>query len=306
MPGGKVLYGYQSPKPNNDMGDPYGLYNLGVEGDASMRDRIMKGYEDVLKRNDPNSGLYQNRTYTPTMANYGVSPYFSQAYGTNANLVSTGGLTANEQADMRERGISPIRSVYANAQREADRGVNLAGGYSPNAGAIRAKMAREMSDKVSQQVTNVNADIAQRVQQGRLAGAGTIASMGTNENDIRNKFSLENAQAANQAGQFNSQVYNLGANRDLEALAGMRSLYGTTPAQAQLFGSQAMQGTQLQHQIATDNSRTGLQAIGAGIAPRQTFASPRASYGVQSPTQARSVAPPILMPGMTRPFPTYA
>jgi hypothetical protein len=285
---------------------PYELYNQGVSGDANIRDTVMEGYKKILDANDPSSSNYVgNKPYNVTNANYAVSPYFTQAYGNLANLTQTGGITPQEQADLRERGISPIRAVYGNAQREAARGQVLSGGYSPNAGAIRAKMAREMSDRLSGAVTNVNADIAGRVQQGRLTSSGQLGTLGAGENEIRNRFALENAQAANQAAQFGATQASVGRDRDLRALEGMRSLYGTTPAQAQLFGNQALQGSTLQANIMENNNRTGLQAIAQGMAPTQRFGTPPLNRAPISP-QNRSVAPPIYMPGITRPFPSYA
>lgn len=284
---------------------PYELYNQGVSGDANIRDTVMEGYKKILNSNDPSSSTYiGNKPYNVTNANYSVSPYFTQAYGNLANLSQTGGITPQEQSDLRERGISPIRAVYGNAQREAARGQVLSGGYSPNAAAIRAKMAREMSDRLSGAVTNVNADIAGRVQQGRLSSSGQLGTLGAGENEIRNRFGLENAQAANRAAEFGATQSLTNRDRDLRALEGMRSLYGTTPAQAQLFGNQALQGSTLQANIMENNNRTGLQAIGQGIAPTQGIAAPRPRTPM--PMQQRSVAPPIYMPGITRPFPSYA
>lgn len=308
MAGGGVIRNYGNrtagtPVPRGS--DPYGLYNEGVSGDAAMRDTIMAGYKKILNSNDPGSSDYiGNHPYEATKANYAVSPYFSRAYENLSDLTKTGGITDPEKADLRERGISPIRSVYGNAQREASRGQALSGGYSPNAGAIRAKMAREMSDKLSGAVTNVNADIAGRVQQGRLSSSANMATMGGNENELRNRFELENAQAANRASEFNSSQYMSGRDRDLRALEGMRGLYGTTPAQAQLFGNQALQGSQLQASILQNNNQNALRTIGGNIAPSQGVArvAPRQILG---PQQGRSTPPPISLPGMTRPFPTY-
>jgi hypothetical protein len=134
--------GQPYPTPPPGVG-PYELYNQGVSGDANIRDTIMQGYSKILNSNDPSSSTYVgNKPYDVTKANYGVSPYFSQAYGNLANLSQTGGITSQEQADLRERGVSPIRSVYANAQQDANRARVLSGGYSPNAAAIQAKMAR--------------------------------------------------------------------------------------------------------------------------------------------------------------------
>jgi hypothetical protein len=159
-----------------------------------------------------------------------------------------------------------------------------------------------MSDKISGAVTNVNADIAGRIQQGRLSSSAQLGTLGAGENDIRNRFELENAQAANRAAEFGATQQLTNRDRDLRALEGMRGLYGTTPAQAQLFGNQALQGSQLQANIMQNNNQNALRNIGTGII--QT-AAPRTQTRAPIVPQQRTVAPPILLPGMTRPFPTY-
>lgn len=166
---------YGRVQPNLDpLTRQYQLYNTGVEQQA-------EDYSGLMKR-------------------------FNEMYG---NIANKGQYSAQQQADIRERGISPIRSVYSSANRDVDRQRALQGGYSPNYGAVKAKMAREMSESLSGATTNVNAQLAQDM--------------------------MKNQQAMNA--------------QQLSALGGSSSLYGTTPALAKTFGDQALQGAELQHRI---------------------------------------------------------
>jgi len=120
-----------------------------------------------------------------------------EGYG---EFAETGGFSEADKANLRARGISPIRAAYANAEREVERNRSLQGGYSPNATATLAKMAREQGQSAADATTNVEAALAEMVQKGRLAGL---------------------------AGQMG-------------AIGGQANLFGTTPGMASTFGNQAL------------------------------------------------------------------
>jgi len=172
--------------PSGGVTGAYGLYNTAVNQQANDYSNIMQGYKDLSS---------------------------SPGYANVANLAQTGGYSDSDQANIRERGISPIRSIYASANRDVDRQKAIQGGYSPNYGAVKAKMAREMSDQVSNATTNVNATLAQNIAQNKMQMAPQFAAQG--EKPLQN----------------------------------MQSLYGTTPALSSLFGNQALQSAQLQNNI---------------------------------------------------------
>ena len=219
---------------------------------------------------------------------------------------NTGGYTPQNLADMRARGVAPLRAAYANAARNVGQQRSLQGGYSPNAIAAQIKMAREQGQGMADAAQNVEAGIAQGVQQGRLSGLqgmGNIeqarqnaqmqadlfnaeqSNLGQkfdigNELDVSkfnagegNQVGMFNAGQGNQVGQFNAdlglkgQIYNADAYTQaqarnnaaaeaagarnaamsaqnvqdrLAALSGARSMYGTTPGMAGMFGDQAL------------------------------------------------------------------
>lgn len=255
-------------------------------------DDIMARYRKIL--NDPNSdnnGLkaeYQKslggnvrdperlgRITDSKDQVYKRGPELTKAFGELEELSRTGGYSEENKADLRARGISPIRSVYANAQTDMRRNRALQGGYSPNFNAASTKMSRDMSDMISQKVTDVNAGIAQNVASNRLNAAPNYAQFAQGEtrdiNDINsqnvsNRFKTDtfnsgieaqNVDNRFRADSYNNQsrtnaltslsgLYGQDNDRDLQALAGMRGMYGATPAQPALYGQQAAEQFRLQ------------------------------------------------------------
>jgi hypothetical protein len=88
------------------------------------------------------------------------------------NFSETGGFSPDDLANIRARAVSPIRAVYANAQRDVNRQKALQGGYSPNFTASMAKMAREQSMSQADAAVGREAGIAEQVREGKLAGLG--------------------------------------------------------------------------------------------------------------------------------------
>lgn len=304
--------------PNNPLTNQYNLYNSGVQQNAEDYGGIMQGYRNLLGTagGGPNR---QNQSYTPAQVqtqqyNYSpptvspqTTPYrqsgdLTSAIGNMSGLAQSGGYTPEGIADIRARGISPIRSIYAGANRDIDRNRVLKGGFSPGYNAAKLKMAREMSDQIGNQVTNVNAGIAQNVAQNRLNIAPQLAGATGQQSNLANQMAetntgainqgnlanvanqmqanRDNSQNANQANFFNANASNeanrfnaqnnqqnqqQGQNQQLQALQGMQSLYGTTPALSQLFGNQAMNASQFQNQINQQGNQANQNMINTGM-----------------------------------------
>jgi len=187
-------------------------------------------------------------TYTPFLAGY-KDPFNSYAGFTEFS--NTGGYSADDINNMRARGVSPIRAAYANAEREVGRQRSLQGGYSPNAVAAQVKMAREQGQSAADATQNVEAGLAEARNKGRLSGLTGMSGIEGQRLDADVDISKFNAQMKAQA-----QAQNIGARRaagasaaaarqastanQLNALSGMRSLYGTTPGMSEMFGNQAI------------------------------------------------------------------
>jgi len=119
---------------------------------------------------------------------------------TYGEFATTGGYSKEDIANMRARGVSPIRAAYANAEREIQRNRSLQGGYSPNANASLVKMARERGQASADATQNVEATLAEARNKGK-------------------QFGLQGLQSS---------------------LAGKAGMYGATPGMANMFGTQAL------------------------------------------------------------------
>jgi len=299
---GMVQQGYNGYRPEGTLPKAPSVYESSVMQGGEDYDRIMKGYQDLGRSSGQNTSA--NLSYvpiSPTFSKYTQGPQYQRtgeldnAFGAAQNFVDTGGYSDTDVSSMRERGISPIRSIYANLQRNMARQKSLQGGYSPNFGAAASRMGREASDVIGNQANNVNAKIAEMVQSGKLAGLNQLAPLAATaarESEFQNQWNSRESDRANQVNETNAEearrvdalnrqmelaysnanqnINNTGFNNQLQSLEGQRSLYGTTPAMAALFGQQALasQGQGIQQQSMLNNAQaqrgqTGMDLIRA-------------------------------------------
>lgn len=255
-------------KPKVPVGSTPSLVNQYKVADAATTtqaadyDRIMQGYQDTFSNlNTPGSV----GTYNPTISPYTNTADYMSSINRLKGLAETGGYSDASIADLRERGISPIRSVYANAQRDINRRNTASGGVSANYNALKSRMAREESSKIADQVTSVNAAIADKVAGNKIGVATSLGGLTAGEQSERNRHGLATADMQNDASRFNAGRQDINTDSKLRALSGMSSLYGTTPALTNTFGNQALQGAQLQNTINQQNIGTGLNLIGKNL-----------------------------------------
>jgi hypothetical protein len=247
----------QAPSP---LTQQYNLYNQAVKTQAGDYDRIMDQYRNLAS--GPAMQGYQNllgQMQSGGQAQYAPTADVTAALGNLGELSRTGGYSEADKSNIRERGISPIRSVYANAQRDINRQRALQGGYSPSYGALTARMAGDMSGQISDKVTDVNAQLAQAVAQNRLSAASPYASAAGAESGLKHQVEMFNKR---DLPQYQLQALQGMQGLQGDALRGQASLYGTTPALSNLFGNQALQGAQLQNQITQQNRQQGINTIG--------------------------------------------
>lgn len=152
------------------------------------------------------------------------------------NFSDTGGYSQQDIQDIRNRSTNPLKSVYAGANREVDRSRALQGGYSPGYGVLKARMAREQGQAMADANTNINANVAEMVNRGKLAGnAGMLSTynatpglvstygnqmlnasnqiQGQDQLEVQRMLGLTNQQnQLNQApGKFKSAMGNIGS-----------------------------------------------------------------------------------------------
>jgi hypothetical protein len=290
-------------------------YPASVEQTGEDYSNIMQGYQNIL--NEPQDtrfgdlysqyqGLLNRSPITPERQTYSEDPNVSASLGILKDLATTGGLSEADIQNLRARGVSPIRAVYANMQRNLDRQRSLGGGYSPNYGAVTARMAREMSEQAAGATTDVNARIAEMVQSGKLSSAPQFASFAGREAEAKrgiDRFNIENALRAQELGS-GRELAALSGMRDilnqpdrrLQALSGMTSLYGTTPALASTFGNQALSAAELQQRAVQASQATAANAF-ANIARNQPqqriIQQPSFSPRYQSPLRTPLTGRPV-------------
>ena len=225
-------------------------YGRGTESDYGNYTDIMNRYRGIAGGGGAGSvgggGFNAMGMYTPFQVSYS-DPF--ESYGGFKEFSQTGGYSKDDIANMRARGVSPIRAAYSNAEREVGRQRSLQGGYSPNATATLAKMAREQSQGAADAMQNINAGLAEAVNKGRLSGLTGMSGIEGQRLDAQLKAGMFNAEAQAQAQARNISAGESAAGRaagasaqsaenQMAALRGMTSLYGTTPGMSNMFGGQ--------------------------------------------------------------------
>lgn len=217
-------------------------------------DRMMQLYQGLLNKTSGSTLRDRLQSMKPVQESYDEDRRLTGSITDLEDLARTGGYTDEGIADLRERGLSPIRAIYANAQRGLERNKSLQGGYSPNMNAASIKMAREMSDLISGKTTDINAEIAGKVAEGKQKIAPQLTEALLNIQRERGDISERNAGARNRSEEFNRDIQlkqqgmdKEGRNQELEIINSMRSLFGTNPAMADAFIDQILkQGDQNQ------------------------------------------------------------
>jgi len=166
-------------------------------------------------------------------------------------FADTGGYSPTDIQELRARGISPIRSVYANAMQDVNRASALQGGYAPNAIAAQASMTRQLPGQLADATTNVNAGLADAIRQGKLAGLGGVTGISEAEAGRRMQSQMANQGADIQTQGMSEDAYNNWRQQQmgmrelaLKGYSTQAGLYGTTPGMADMFGRQAISANQ--------------------------------------------------------------
>jgi hypothetical protein len=197
--------------------------------------------EDDLK----GSGMDQFNPSTGVSGGRGGA--IDKAINTYGNFADTGGFSPEDIQNIRARSVAPIRSIQDRNNQEIQRQSAIRGtAYSPNTTAALAKTNRDSAYAAGDVSTNAEAMIAQLMQQGKLYGAGGLASTGLAD---------QGNTTANRG--LDLSAINSATGNQLNALQGKTQLYGTTPGLTKTFGDQlltssgqGLQATGLQDQLA--------------------------------------------------------
>jgi hypothetical protein len=190
----------------------------------------------------------------------------NQAYGGLKEFANTGGYSPTDIQELRARGISPIRAAYGNSMMQIDRARALGGNNgAPNYIAAASKAQRELPGQLADATTNVNAQLADAIRQGRMFGIGTMGQLSSAEAGRMLQADLANQGADIQTqGMGEQSLQNLRGNQ-LASMGGQASLYGTTPGQASMFGNQALNAYQSRAGMEQMRNQFGLGLLDAQL-----------------------------------------
>ncbi len=190
----------------------------------------------------------------------------NEAYGGLREFSQTGGYSPTDIQEMRARGISPIRAAYGNTMQNLDRARALGGNNgSPNYIAAASRAQRELPGQLADATTNVNAQLADAIRQGRMFGIGNMGQLSSAEAGRMLQADIANQGADLQAqGMGEQSLQNLRGSQ-LASMGGQASMYGTTPGMASTFGNQALQAYQTRAQMEQARNNYGLGLLNTQI-----------------------------------------
>lgn len=304
-----ALAGLFSGRPKPQYSKLQSNYDSAVNQNASDYDHIMQGYRALENNPGGNSDGFgsgmDSNTFTKLNPNLvGYLPDYSYNRGgdlgkTIGNLQETsktGGFSDNDLYSLRERGISPIRAAYANAERNLSRQRSLSGGNMSNYGAVAAKMAREQAGQMGEAANRTNASIAEMVNAGKQHANSLLAPLLERENALKNetlnknvsakadvdarnaaeksRVDAANAEIERMMAEFANRKADSNSQTRLNALQGQSSLYGTTPALTNTFGSQVLnnnaqniQANQTANMLKQQRANLGLNLVNSQLRP---------------------------------------
>jgi hypothetical protein len=234
---------------------------------------IMGQYDDIA--NSPGSGphnfTYKNveaKTPEELKESYG---YLREAAPGYRDFAANGGYSGQDVQELRARGMSPIRSAYGNTMMEMDRARAIGGnGGAPNYIAAASKAQREMPGQMADAMTTVNAGLAEQIREGKKFGLQGLTETGSTMGGLSSADAARilsadqgNQQADLQAQAMSEQSRRQSGQERLAALSGKTSLYGTTPAMANMFGNQALSAYGTRAGIESQRQQTGLGLLAA-------------------------------------------
>lgn len=208
--------------------------------DRQMADysNIMGGYADFAKNNK----FTFERVGAPRPKELGEAfGYLREAAPGYREFARTGGYSPTDIQELRARGVGPIRSAYGNTMMELNRARALGGeGGSPNYIAAASRAQRELPGQMADAMTGVNAQLAEAIRSGKLAGLAGISGIGSTMGGLSSEEANRIMQAALANQGADIQTQGMRSNALLSALGGQASLYGTTPGMTSMFGNQVL------------------------------------------------------------------
>lgn len=236
-------------------------YTNAASRQRSDYDSLMSGYAG-FRDNSINPLISSIAGNKPAPITYTRSGDMAKAMGGYSTFADTGGYSPQDVQELRARGISPIRAAYGNTMQELDRARALGGpGGATNYIAAAGRAQRELPQQMADAMTGVNAQLAQDIRQGKLAGM-----QGLQQGAVQEAQLDQRAKELTQQGMSDWQARQIAANElGLKSFEGQQSLYGTTPGMASTFGNQALQSYNTRLNMEQLRQQTGLGMIDAQL-----------------------------------------
>ena len=105
--------------------------------------------------------------------------YLGSAGSGYGEFAQTGGVSPGEMAATRQAAQGNVASLYDSLKRNLARRKAIQGGYSPGFGANESTLGREASSGMFNAVNQANLGLLEQQREGRLAGLGGLAGIGS-------------------------------------------------------------------------------------------------------------------------------
>ena len=265
-------------------------YNNAVQRDTADYGRMMGGFQDYMK----NAKFGFERVKAERPAELGEAyGYLREAMPGYREFAATGGYSPQDIQELRARSTNPVRAAYGNTMMELNRARSLGGnGGASNYIAAASRAQRDLPQQLADAQTNINAQLADQIRQGKLAGLGGIESVGGKIGGLSSEEAGRQLQAAlaNQGADLQTQSMADAAQRF--GLSGQAGLYGTTPGMSSMFGNQALSAYNTRAGLEQSRNQFGLSALDAQLRAQQTaLQNPKQPWWKTALGVAGTVAP---------------
>lgn len=255
---GGIIRNLYSPNTNvnTSIQDNFNKYKTDFTKNQNDYDMLNNQYNTLLNKQNNRSPI----TFTEP-SKYTRSQDWLDAQDQLKELTQTGGYSNNDIYNLRERGISPIRSIYANSLRDIGRQRNLQGGYSPAYSALKAKMARESSEQMAKAMTDVNAGLADKINSAKTEAIGKLASFTDAENARENEFNMNRNKLLND---LITKKREIESSDDSDVLRTLQSIGGTLNSKASNisdWGRQSGDTAAFQQNVINSNDSKGMELV---------------------------------------------
>lgn len=192
--------------------------------------------------------------------------------GVYDEYAKTGGLSDADRSNIRTRATSTIPSMFGSLKNEANRAATVQGGYGPGRSALMSRFGRQQAGAGADAALNAELGIADRVNSGRLAGAGGMAQSegalqslrtGNQLAGLRGASDVESGMvnSVNQGKMFGTQGVAGQGEADRAAAMGARDADLRERSLGMAGSAQAQSQANWERAFAADQQNRGLEGL---------------------------------------------